>query len=61
LHYIGGSVAGYLAENGALNETMALRILQQVLSGLKFMHILHIIHGDIKGRMKIFNKTNKLN
>ena len=44
----GGSVANYLAENGPLRESIALRILQQVLSGLAFMHRLHVIHGDIK-------------
>ena len=50
----GGSVANYLAKEGPLRERIALRILQQVLSGLAFMHKLHVIHGDIKGGVKIF-------
>ena len=49
LHLTGGSVADYLAKNSPFNERNSLSILQQVLSGLDFMHRCRIIHGDVKG------------
>ena len=60
MRLIGGSVAHCLAKNGPFNERNSLSILQQVLSGLDFMHRCRIIHGDVKG-IKLSNNISELN
>ena len=52
---LGGSIGDYLAQHGKMDESSALNILQQVLSGLEFMHRRRIIHGDIKGNIKLYS------
>lgn len=43
-----GDLFSLIKEKKSFNELLALRILQQMLSAVKFLHSENIVHGDIK-------------
>ena len=48
-YFPGGSIASLLNLFGPMEEVVLRIYLWQVLNGLKYLHQLDIIHGDIKG------------
>lgn len=44
----GGSLADYVKLHGALDETIAIKYIQQIGSALEHMHQKHICHYDVK-------------
>lgn len=44
----GGSLSDYVKQHGALDETIAIKYIQQIGSALEYMHQKHICHYDVK-------------
>ena len=48
MEYHSGGSLGSLVSNGALSEERALRYIRQVASAVRYIHLKHIMHLDIK-------------
>ena len=48
--YLQGSVKDELRSYGALTENVTRKYTRQILEGVAYLHISHIVHRDIKGK-----------
>lgn len=55
LYFAGGSLKNLIRDMGPFRDKDIIHYLFQLLSGLKYLHEINIVHHDIKGMiLKVF-------
>jgi 5'-AMP-activated protein kinase catalytic alpha subunit len=56
----GGELFDYIVTNTKLNEIESVRILQQILNAVEYMHKLGIVHRDLKPENLLLDYDNNI-
>ncbi|CAK56282.1 unnamed protein product (macronuclear) [Paramecium tetraurelia] len=56
----GGELFEYIVQNQRIKDVEAIRFYSQILSGIEYLHKLHVVHRDLKPENLILDSRGKL-